>query len=52
VQHREFAMASGEMSTHEFTEFLETTFMHLADFSINSSIHFICVWIGGIYASC
>jgi DNA modification methylase len=43
VKHREFAMASGEMSTHEFTEFLETAFMRLADFSTNGSIHFICM---------
>jgi hypothetical protein len=48
VKHREFAMAYGEMSPQEFTEFLETAFMHLADFSTNGSIH----WIGGIYASC
>jgi DNA modification methylase len=43
VKHREFAMASGEMSTHEFTEFLETAFMRLAEFSTNGSIHFICM---------
>jgi hypothetical protein len=43
VKHREFAMASGEMSAHEFTEFLETAFMRLADFSTNGSIHFICM---------
>jgi DNA modification methylase len=43
VKHREFVMASGEMSTHEFTEFLETAFMRLADFSTDGSIHFICM---------
>jgi DNA modification methylase len=43
VKHREFAMASGEMSAHEFTEFLKTAFMRLADFSTNGSIHFICM---------
>ena len=42
-KHREFAMASGEMSAHEFTEFLKTAFMRLADFSTNGSIHFICM---------
>jgi DNA modification methylase len=36
-------MASGEMSTQEFTEFLETVFMRLADFSTNGSIHYICM---------
>src|SRR5450631_111535 len=43
VKHREFAMASGEMSDHEFTKCLETAFMYLADFSTNGSIHFICM---------
>jgi ParB-like chromosome segregation protein Spo0J len=43
VKHREFAMASGEMSTHEFTKFLETAFKLLAYFSANGSIHFICM---------
>lgn len=43
VRHREFAMASGEMSTHEFTNFLAAAFMRLADFSTNGSIHFICM---------
>jgi len=43
VKHREFAMASGEMSSHEFIKFLGTAFMRLADFSTNGSIHFICM---------
>lgn len=43
VKHREFAMASGEMSAREFTTFLATAFMRLADFSTNGSIHFICM---------
>ena len=43
IQHREFAMASGEMSQSEFTAFLRTTFRNLADFSIDGSIHFICM---------
>jgi DNA modification methylase len=41
TKHREFAMASGEMSAEEFTSFLETIFENLIDFSINGSIHFI-----------
>jgi DNA modification methylase len=40
VKHREFAMASGEMSAHEFTEFLEEAFLRLAEFSTDGSIHF------------
>ena len=43
VKHREFAMASGEMSAQEFTIFLATAFMRLSDFSTNGSIHFICM---------
>jgi DNA modification methylase len=43
VKHREFAMASGEMSPVEFVRFLETTFEHLVGFSANGSIHFICM---------
>ena len=41
MKHREFAMASGEMSRIEFTRFLKTTFAHLAAFSTNGSIHFV-----------
>lgn len=43
VQHREFAMASGEMSPSEFTAFLTSVFAHLAEFSADGSIHFQCM---------
>jgi DNA modification methylase len=43
VQHREFAMASGEMSPAEFTAFLTSVFRHLAEFSVDGSIHFQCM---------
>jgi DNA modification methylase len=43
VKHREFAMASGEMSRPDFTKFLNTTFEHLTAFSANGSIHFVCM---------
>ena len=43
AKHRDFAMASGEMSTDEYTEFLETAFTRLADFSTDGSIHFVCM---------
>jgi DNA modification methylase len=43
VQHREFAMASGEMSQTEFTTFLTSVFAHLAEFSVDGSIHFQCM---------
>jgi len=43
IKHREFAMASGEMSRKEFTTFLRKTFGNLAEFSIDGSIHFVCM---------
>jgi DNA modification methylase len=43
IQHREFAMASGEMSQAEFTGFLQCVFSHLATFSVDGSIHFQCM---------
>lgn len=43
VKHREFAMASGEMSKREFTSFLRTAFQNLAAHSLDGSIHFICM---------
>lgn len=43
VRHREFAMASGEMTTEEFTQFLATAFGHFLEFSRDGSIHFVCM---------
>lgn len=43
IKHQEFAMASGEMSASEFTEFLKASFRNLAEFSVDGSIHFICM---------
>jgi DNA modification methylase len=43
IQHREFAMASGEMSQAEFTAFLQSVFGHLAEFSVDGAIHFQCM---------
>ena len=43
VTHREFAMASGEMSEDQFTAFLATAFRHLAGHSADGAIHFVCV---------
>jgi len=41
VEHKEFAMASGEMSQSEFTAFLNRAFSHLHAFAQNGAIHFI-----------
>ena len=43
VKHREFAMASGEMTEAEFTAFLATAFRNLAGHSADGAIHFICM---------
>ncbi|MFV2052242.1 DNA modification methylase [Aliiroseovarius sp. YM-037] len=43
VQHREFAMASGEMSQTEFVGFLERAFRNLVRYSVDGSIHFLCM---------
>ena len=53
-EHREFAMASGEMSETEFVEFLTKVFKNLADYSCDGSIHFVCMdWrhIGEVISS-
>lgn len=41
--HREFIMASGEMSEAEYTRFLSTFCRHLASTTIDGSVHFICI---------
>jgi DNA modification methylase len=43
TKHREFAMATGEMTSAQFTGFLETALRNLADYSTDGSIHFICM---------
>ncbi len=43
IRHREFAMASGEMSEAEFVAFLITSLKFLCDFSANNSVHYICI---------
>jgi DNA modification methylase len=42
-RHREFAMASGEMTRREFTNFLRRALTNLAEFSVDGSIHFVCM---------
>jgi hypothetical protein len=43
VRHREFAMASGEMSRPEFSSFLKSAFTHLAAHSVSGALHYICM---------
>ncbi len=43
IHHAEFALASGEMSETEFTEFLTTVLAHLARNSVNGALHFVCM---------
>ena len=42
-RHGEFAMASGEMSSQEFSAFLECVFRHLVANSLDGSLHQICM---------
>lgn len=43
VQHREFAMASGEMNADQFTDFLRTAFRNMTDHSVDGAIHYLCM---------
>ena len=43
VRHKEFAMASGEMSEAEFSNFLEVALRHLCTHSRDGAIHYICM---------
>jgi len=43
VHHRPFPMASSEMDGAQFTRFLGDAFRNLAVFSVDGSIHFVCM---------
>ena len=43
VQHQEFKFASGEMSSEEFTQFLQSAFERLCECSKDGSLHYICM---------
>lgn len=46
VRHREFAMASGEMSRAEFVTFLTAVFERMAAAAVDGSIHYTCIdWV-------
>ncbi|HBP26545.1 MAG TPA: DNA methylase N-4 [Alphaproteobacteria bacterium] len=40
IKHDEFAMASGEMTSDEFTKFLGTFMRHAKDYSADGSLHY------------
>jgi DNA modification methylase len=43
IHHKDFEMASGEMSPAEFTDFLSRVCLLLASHSADGSIHFVCM---------
>jgi DNA modification methylase len=43
IRHREFAMASGDMTRAEFVAFLSAAFANLVAHSVDGSIHFVCM---------
>ena len=43
VRHREFAMASGEMTPEEFTAFLTCVFQRVFEISRDGALHYICM---------
>lgn len=43
VKHAEFAMASGEMSSEQFTDFLATAFTNAAAVSVDGAVHYQCM---------
>lgn len=43
IRHREFVMASGEMSEVEFVSFLNNSLRLMAGYSANNSVHYICM---------
>jgi DNA modification methylase len=42
IEHREFAEASGEMTSAQFEKFLEDSLFLLAKHSVDGAIHFVC----------
>jgi DNA modification methylase len=43
IHHREFAMASGELSEVEFISFLSNSLHLLTMHSVNSAVHYVCI---------
>jgi hypothetical protein len=43
IKHREFEIASGELTYGQFVEFLKSIFQNATHFSMDGAIHFICM---------
>jgi DNA modification methylase len=43
IHHRPFPMASGEMDGAEFTAFLAGALRNFAAFSLDGSLHYVCM---------
>ena len=43
IKHREFEVASSELTCGQFVEFLKSTFLNAASLSIDGAIHYICM---------
>ncbi|HTI83844.1 MAG TPA: hypothetical protein VL614_25620 [Acetobacteraceae bacterium] len=43
LHHRDFAMASGELTREQFVGFLEAAFRNLTAYSADGAIHFVCM---------
>lgn len=43
IKHAEFAMASGEMTSEEFSGFLAKVMCNLSTFSLDGSLHYVCM---------
>ena len=43
IKHREFAMATGEMTEEEFTNFLTQVSQHASGVSYDGAMNFICM---------
>lgn len=41
IKHREFAMATGELSEDQFTTFLQTALLRAVEYSIDGSVHIV-----------
>jgi hypothetical protein len=50
AHHREFAMATGEMTEAEFVAFLTTVCGHMATWSADGALHYVCMDWAHIFA--